>query len=81
MAIKPDMTDRRERPVAAPLREVNEPPPLPVTDGGFSTILADPPWRFTNRTGKVAPEHRRLDRYSTPYRSMKSAHIRLRMSA
>lgn len=24
-----------------------------------------PPWRFTNRTGKVAPEHRRLDRYST----------------
>nr|WP_275439591.1 MT-A70 family methyltransferase [Dermacoccus nishinomiyaensis] len=27
--------------------------------------MADPPWRFTNRTGKVAPEHRRLDRYST----------------
>lgn len=39
--------------------------PLPVVDGGWSTILADPPWRFTNRTGKVAPEHRRLDRYST----------------
>jgi len=34
-------------------------------DGGFKTILADPPWRFQNRTGKVAPEHRRLDRYST----------------
>jgi N6-adenosine-specific RNA methylase IME4 len=33
--------------------------------GGFKTVLADPPWRFTNRTGKVAPEHRRLDRYST----------------
>ena len=31
----------------------------------FSTILADPPWRFQNRTGKVAPEHRRLARYST----------------
>lgn len=31
----------------------------------FSTILADPPWRFTNRTGKVAPEHRRLNRYDT----------------
>ena len=31
----------------------------------FSTILADPPWRFTNRTGKVAPEHRRLSRYDT----------------
>jgi N6-adenosine-specific RNA methylase IME4 len=31
----------------------------------FSTILADPPWQFTNRTGKVAPEHRRLSRYTT----------------
>ena len=31
----------------------------------FGTILADPPWRFVNRTGKVAPEHRRLDRYET----------------
>jgi N6-adenosine-specific RNA methylase IME4 len=31
----------------------------------FRTILADPPWRFTNRTGKVAPEHRRLARYAT----------------
>ncbi|MCC7421767.1 MAG: hypothetical protein IT428_15920 [Planctomycetaceae bacterium] len=31
----------------------------------FHTILADPPWRFTNRTGKVAPEHRRLSRYET----------------
>lgn len=30
-----------------------------------STILADPPWQFSNRTGKVAPEHRRLDRYPT----------------
>jgi len=33
--------------------------------GGYKTVLADPPWRFANRTGKVAPEHRRLDRYST----------------
>ena len=31
----------------------------------FGTILADPPWRFMNRTGKMAPEHRRLSRYST----------------
>jgi len=31
----------------------------------FGTILADPPWRFANRTGKVAPEHRRLGRYET----------------
>src|SRR5438128_4952757 len=33
--------------------------------GAFSTILADPPWQFQNRTGKMAPEHRRLLRYST----------------
>lgn len=33
--------------------------------GIFSTILADPPWRFENRTGKMAPEHRRLARYPT----------------
>lgn len=39
--------------------------PLPRIAGGFQTILADPPWRFSNRTGKVAPEHRRLDRYAT----------------
>ena len=31
----------------------------------FSTVLADPPWRFHNKTGKVAPEHKRLSRYST----------------
>lgn len=50
---------------ATPLRLTTEPPPLPRVSGGFATILADPPWRFQNRTGKVAPEHRRLDRYST----------------
>lgn len=31
----------------------------------FQTILADPPWQFQNRTGKVAPEHKRLSRYPT----------------
>lgn len=31
----------------------------------FKTILADPPWQFQNRTGKMAPEHKRLNRYST----------------
>ncbi|WP_152486702.1 MT-A70 family methyltransferase [Herbaspirillum frisingense] len=31
----------------------------------FGTILADPPWQFENRTGKVAPEHKRLNRYPT----------------
>ena len=39
--------------------------PLPTVAGGFSTVLSDPPWRFQNRTGKVAPEHKRLGRYGT----------------
>src|SRR6202795_4759371 len=29
------------------------------------TILADPPWQFSNKTGKIAPEHKRLARYGT----------------
>jgi len=33
--------------------------------GCYQTILADPPWRFNNNTGKVAPEHKRLSRYPT----------------
>jgi len=33
--------------------------------GPYSTILADPPWQFQNRTGKMAPEHKRLLRYPT----------------
>jgi len=36
-----------------------------VSGQRFATILADPPWQFTNKTGKVAPEHRRLSRYRT----------------
>ena len=51
------MTDARNGPVQELLRF-----------GGrrqFATILADPPWRFANRTGKMAPEHRRLSRYET----------------
>lgn len=48
-----------------PLRANQAIAPLPTVAGGFQTIMADPPWRFQNRTGKVAPEHRRLDRYST----------------
>ncbi|WP_219722147.1 MT-A70 family methyltransferase [Deinococcus planocerae] len=45
--------------------------PTPADDfrrdvqGRFATILAAPPWQFTNRTGKVAPEHHRLSRYPT----------------
>lgn len=34
-------------------------------DQKFKTVLADPPWQFQNRTGKMAPEHKRLSRYST----------------
>jgi N6-adenosine-specific RNA methylase IME4 len=36
-----------------------------VGQSRFATILADPPWQFVNRTGKMAPEHRRLSRYGT----------------
>jgi len=38
---------------------------LAVPGGPFRTILADPPWRFQNSTGKMAPEHKRLRRYPT----------------
>lgn len=39
---------------------------LSFTDGKkYKTIYADPPWQFKNRTGKVAPEHKRLSRYET----------------
>lgn len=31
----------------------------------YGTVLADPPWQFSNRTGKMAPEHKRLNRYAT----------------
>jgi N6-adenosine-specific RNA methylase IME4 len=36
-----------------------------VGDRSFHTVLADPPWQFQNRTGKMAPEHKRLNRYAT----------------
>jgi N6-adenosine-specific RNA methylase IME4 len=36
-----------------------------LQDQKFHTVLADPPWRFKNRTGKIAPEHGRLRRYAT----------------
>lgn len=31
----------------------------------YTTIYADPPWQFQNKTGKVGPEHGRLHRYDT----------------
>ena len=36
-----------------------------VSTNKFRTVLADPPWQFQNRTGKMAPEHKRLSRYPT----------------
>ena len=44
-----------------PVKEFTE----TLIDKNFSTVLADPPWRFQNRTGKMAPEHGRLNRYGT----------------
>jgi len=44
-------------PTQNPFRDLANPP--------YKTILADPPWQFSNRTGKMAPEHRRLNRYDT----------------
>ena len=38
---------------------------LAFSSGPFGTILADPPWRFNNRTGRVAPEYRRRHRYGS----------------
>lgn len=38
---------------------------LASVHGRFGAILADPPWQFQNRTGKMAPEHKRLTRYGT----------------
>lgn len=42
----------------------------------FATILVDPPWQFANRTGKVAPEHKRLARYATmPLDALMALHV------
>ncbi|MFM5961917.1 MAG: MT-A70 family methyltransferase, partial [Dolichospermum sp.] len=58
---KPTMHDSREKTL---VRSASK---IVMTDQNkkFSTIMADPPWQFTNRTGKIAPEHRRLNRYHT----------------
>ena len=37
----------------------------PCSHLSCGAILADPPWQFSNRTGKVASEHKRLSRYTT----------------
>ena len=33
--------------------------------GKFGAILADPPWEFKNKTGKIAPQHKKTSRYKT----------------
>ena len=43
----------------------------------FATIMADPPWQFINKTGKVAPEHKRLARYGTMKLDDKGVALRL----
>lgn len=54
-------SDAPSRVIAATSADLRE-----AVDGQrFGAILADPPWRFQNRTGKVAPEHKRLARYET----------------
>src|SRR5438552_17635510 len=51
--------EQKVKPTAPVLTE------FPGLSGSYSTILIDPPWPFLTRTRKVAPEHRRLDRYET----------------
>ena len=54
------------RSLHAPQRVGLEKPESSSEDAArFGAILADPPWRFQNATGKVAPAHRRLKRYDT----------------
>lgn len=60
--MQPRNTPRIPEP-SAPLTAAEE--LLALGRARFATVLADPPWRFTNRTGKMAPEHRRLSRYGT----------------
>ncbi len=47
------------------LDEISEDLLKTINGQKFGTILADPPWQFVNRTGKMAPEHKRLSRYET----------------
>ena len=56
-----NMLDERGDIMSSPREDLT----ISLKDRKFGTVLADPPWRFANRTGKVAPEHRRLLRYRT----------------
>jgi len=64
-AVEEHMTQYNLKLQAKPLTDI-ERDLLDCCEGRkFKTILADPPWQFQNRTGKVAPEHKRLNRYAT----------------
>ena len=60
LVLKKIYTENKEN-----MSDVNKDLLKKIGDRRFSTILADPPWQFNNRTGKMAPEHKRLNRYST----------------
>jgi len=51
--------------VTAPKETIREMFLAGINGRRYKTILADPPWQFANRTGKMAPEHKRLKRYGT----------------
>jgi N6-adenosine-specific RNA methylase IME4 len=59
------MPNTSQDPAAARSQIVSDLDTLVDRGERFGTILVDPPWRFTNRTDKVAPEHKRLHRYKT----------------
>ena len=56
---------RTRRFAMATIRRISDMDGLTGLTGTYGTILIDPPWRFQNRTGKMAPEHKRLRRYTT----------------
>jgi len=65
----PHFISQTEKSMTGKVYNIVEPNPsedlLNKMAGQNSTILADPPWQFQNRTGKMAPEHKRLLRYPT----------------
>ncbi|MDR1874871.1 MAG: hypothetical protein LBQ90_07690 [Synergistaceae bacterium] len=63
--MKPEWNDKVYKTDAAELNPSEDLLRKAGVENRYSTILADPPWQFQNRTGKVAPEHRRLLRYPT----------------